>query len=111
MVPHICRWLTRAIGWHRRTVANMITMREVMDGKLASVTMPVLIVWGKQDIMTPPSIAEEMRREMPHSVLVVLDDCGHLAPIECHDRVLAEIERFLSANQPLPSGMHEVPAQ
>jgi pimeloyl-ACP methyl ester carboxylesterase len=33
----------------QRTVTNMITMREVMDGKLASVTMPVLIVWGKQD--------------------------------------------------------------
>ena len=95
----------------QRTVANMITMREVMDGKLASVTMPVLIVWGKQDIMTPPSIAEEMRREMPQSVLAVLDGCGHLAPIECRDRVLAEVERFLAANPPLPAGMHEVVAR
>jgi pimeloyl-ACP methyl ester carboxylesterase len=94
----------------QRTEANMITMREVMDGKLASVTMPVLMVWGKQDIMTPLSIAEEMRREMPQSVLAVLDDCGHLAPIECRDRVLAEIERFLAANPPLPAGMHEVSA-
>ncbi len=94
----------------QRTVTNMITMREVMDGKLASVTMPVLIVWGKQDIMTPPSIAEEMRREMPQSVLAVLDGCGHLAPIECRDCVLAEVERFLAANPPLPAGMHEVVA-
>ena len=95
----------------QRTVTSMITMREVMDGKLASVTMPVLIVWGKQDIMTPPSIAEEMRREMPQSVLAVLDGCGHLAPIECRDRVLAEVERFLAANPPLPAGMHEVVAR
>jgi pimeloyl-ACP methyl ester carboxylesterase len=73
--------------------------------------MPVLMVWGKQDILTPPSIAEEMRREMPQSVLAVLDDCGHLAPIECRDRVLAEIERFLAANPPLPAGIHEVPAR
>ena len=102
----------RAEDWViQRTVANMMTMREVMDGKLAGVTMPVLIVWGKQDITTPPSIAEEMRREMPQSVLAVLDDCGHVAPIECHDRVLAEIERFLAANPPLPAGMHEVPAR
>lgn len=102
----------RAEDWViQRTVANMIAMREVMDGKLASVTMPVLIVWGKQDMMTPPSIAEEMRREMPQSVLAVLDDCGHLAPIECRDRVLAEIERFLAANPPLPAGIHEVPAR
>ena len=102
----------RAEDWViQRTVANMITMREVMDGKLASVTMPVLMVWGKQDILTPIAIAEEMRNEMPQSVLAVLDDCGHLAPIECRDRVLAEIERFLAANPPLPAGMHEVPAR
>lgn len=79
-----------------RTVANMITGREVMDGKLASVTMPVLIVWGKQDVLTPLSAAEALHREMPQSELVVLDGCGHLAPIECHVRVLAEMQRFLA---------------
>jgi len=93
----------------QRTVANMITGREFMDGKLASVTMPVLIVWGKQDVLTPLSVGEAMRREMPQSVLVILDGCGHIAPIECHNRVLQEMQRFLAANPPLPAGMHEVP--
>jgi len=94
----------------QRTVANMITMREVMDGKLAGVTMPVLLVWGKQDTLTPLSVAEAMRREMPQSVLVVLDGCGHIAPIECHDRVLAEMQRFLAANLPRPAGVREGPS-
>jgi len=98
----------RAEDWViQRTVANMITGREFMDGKLASVTMPVLIVWGKQDVLTPLSVGEAMRREMPQSVLVALDDCGHIAPLECHDRVLREMQRFLAANPPLPGGMHE----
>ena len=92
----------------QRTVANMITGREFMDGKLGSVTMPVLIVWGKQDVLTPPSIADELHREMPQSVLVLLDGCGHIAPLECHDRVLAEMQRFLAANPPLPAGVREV---
>ena len=93
----------------QRTLANMITGREFMDGKLAGVTMPVLIVWGKQDVLTPLSVGEAMRREMPQSVLVILDGCGHIAPIECHNRVLQEMQRFLAANPPLPAGMHEVP--
>jgi pimeloyl-ACP methyl ester carboxylesterase len=92
----------------QRTAANMITGREVMDGKLASVTMPVLIVWGKQDVVTPPLIAEAMHREMPQSVLVVLDGCGHVAPVECYKRVLAEMQRFLAAEPPLPAGVHEI---
>ena len=79
-----------------RTVANMITGRELMDGKLAKVNMPALIVWGKQDALTPLAVGEALHREMPQSSLVVLDGCGHLAPIECHDRVLAEMQRFLN---------------
>lgn len=87
----------RAHGWVvQRTVANMATGRELMDGKLGSVTMPVLIVWGKQDTLTPLSVAYEMHREMPQSALAVLDDCGHIAPVECHDRVLQEMQRFLA---------------
>jgi len=90
-----------------RTAANMITGREVMDGKLANVTMPVLIVWGRQDVLTPLAVGEALHREMPQSTLVVLDDCGHLAPIECHDRVLAEMQRFLADKPPLPAGHRE----
>jgi pimeloyl-ACP methyl ester carboxylesterase len=93
----------------QRNVASMISSRELMDGKLAGVTMPVLIVWGKQDILTPLSVGEAMHREMPQSVLVLLDGCGHTAPIECHLRVLEEMQRFLSAIPPLPAGLREVP--
>lgn len=99
----------RAEDWViHRTVTNMLAGRELMDGKVASVTMPVLMVWGKQDVVTPLSIGEAMHRQMPQSVLAVLDGCGHLAPLECHDRVLAEMQRFLLANPPLPAGVHEV---
>jgi pimeloyl-ACP methyl ester carboxylesterase len=102
----------RAEDWViHRTVTNMLTGRELMDGKVASVTMPVLMVWGKQDVVTPLSIGEAMHRQMPQSVLAVLDGCGHLAPLECHDRVLAEMQRFLLANPPLPAGVHEVLAR
>jgi pimeloyl-ACP methyl ester carboxylesterase len=91
----------------QRNVASMIAGRELMDGKLAGVSMPVLIVWGKQDVLTPLAVADAMRREMPQSVLALLDGCGHIAPVECRRRVLAEMQRFLSANPPLPAGVHE----
>jgi len=102
--------LLREESWAiQRTVANMMTGRELLDGKLGDVTMPVLLIWGKQDVVTPLAVADAMHREMVQSVLVVLDGCGHIAPIECHDRVLAEMQRFLDANPPLPAGVHEVP--
>jgi len=103
--------LLREESWAiQRTVANMMTGRELLDGKLGDVTMPVLLIWGKQDVVTPVFVGEAMHREMPQSVMVVLDGCGHITPIECHDHVLAEMQRFLDANPPLPAGARKVPS-
>ena len=94
----------------QRTIDNMMAGRELLDGKLGDVTMPVLLIWGKQDVVTPVFVGEAMHREMPQSLMVVLDGCGHITPIECHGRVLAEMQRFLDANPPLPAGVREVPS-
>jgi pimeloyl-ACP methyl ester carboxylesterase len=110
--PHIPEWLGAGIMRDRKqrnwVVARALdTMRlgqDFLDGKLARVTLPVLLVWGKQDALIPLSVAEAMRREMPQARLDVFDDCGHLAPAECSDRILPELVRFLSANPPEPAG-------
>ncbi|HLJ26868.1 MAG TPA: alpha/beta hydrolase [Candidatus Angelobacter sp.] len=83
------QWITR------RALLSMGEGKDLMDGKLGSVNMPVLIVWGKQDVLTPLSVGEEIHREIPQSTLFVVDGCGHLAPTECADRVVPEMEKFV----------------
>ena len=79
----------------RRSMASMLTLGDVLDGKLQRVTMPVLLVWGTNDRIVPYSVAALMRREMPHAQLVPLEGCGHLAIVECRDRAVPAIVRFL----------------
>jgi pimeloyl-ACP methyl ester carboxylesterase len=79
-----------------RSLDSMIAGKDLMDGRLEGVTMPVLIVWGRQDVLTPLAIAEQMHREMPQSVLFVAEGCGHLAPIECRDQIGPEMQKFLT---------------
>ena len=79
----------------QRAMQSMMTGRDLMKGRVRSVTMPVLLMWGSRDRITPLSAGEEMRRELPHARLVTYPDCGHLALVECRDRTLPEIERFL----------------
>ncbi|HEV2991679.1 MAG TPA: alpha/beta fold hydrolase [Candidatus Angelobacter sp.] len=79
-----------------RSLQSMQTGKDILDGKLQSVKAPVLIVWGKQDVLTPLSIGEAMHKEMPQSVLYVVDGCGHLAPTECQDRIMPEMQKFLT---------------
>jgi pimeloyl-ACP methyl ester carboxylesterase len=86
----------------------MYTGKDLMDGKMDAVKMPVLIVWGDQDVLTPLSIGEHMHDAMPQSVLQVVHGCGHLAPVECSPRVSSGMMQFLNANPPLPAARKEL---
>jgi pimeloyl-ACP methyl ester carboxylesterase len=41
------------------------------------IKQPTCIIWGKQDNVTPPDVAEEMDRQIPNSDLFWIDECGH----------------------------------
>lgn len=88
-------WVTR------RSMASMLTLRDTLDGKLQRVRMPVLLVWGTHDRIVPFSLAARMQQEMPHAELVALQGCGHLAIVECRDRALPAITRFLGRTGPI----------
>ncbi len=92
-----------------RAFKSMGSRVDLLNGKLGSIQSPVLIVWGKQDVLIPLACAEEMRREIPQSSLELFDGCGHLAPVECHERIVPEVLRFLEAEPPLPASTQEFP--
>ena len=79
----------------RRSMKSMLTLRDVLDGRLQRVTMPVLLVWGTNDRIVPYSLAARMQQEMPQAQLVTLQGCGHLGVVECRDRALPAITKFL----------------
>lgn len=78
-----------------RTLKSMFTGKDVMDNHLQELNMPVLIVWGKQDLITPLTLANKLHSQIPHSTLYVVDACGHLAPTLCQGEVAPQIEKFL----------------
>jgi pimeloyl-ACP methyl ester carboxylesterase len=92
-----------------RSLDSMRTGRDLMDGKMQTVTMPVLVIWGKQDVLTPLSVAEGLHRGMPQSLLYVLDGTGHLAPTERSAQIAKEVTSFLKSEPPLSAGVEEIP--
>jgi pimeloyl-ACP methyl ester carboxylesterase len=84
----------------RRSVDSMLTGEDLMDNRLGELKMPVLIVWGKQDMLTPLSLAYEIHAGVPNSQLEVFDGCGHLAPGLCAGRIAPTMLNFLG--QPTP---------
>jgi pimeloyl-ACP methyl ester carboxylesterase len=79
-----------------------------LDGKLAAVTMPVLLVWGALDQLTPLDYGREFHRQIPQSQLVILENCGHMAVLDCRSYAQPEIRAFLAAAQPEQGGVRTV---
>jgi pimeloyl-ACP methyl ester carboxylesterase len=79
----------------RRALASMLTGRYTTDGLLPGLKMPVLIVWGAEDRITPLSQAVKMHNFVPQSQLDVIPGCGHLAPSQCVPQVAPDVVAFL----------------
>lgn len=62
---------------------------------LSGIRVPTLVLCGRQDALTPLRRHEEMHREIPGSELVVLEDCGHLPPMERPREVNAALRGWL----------------
>jgi pimeloyl-ACP methyl ester carboxylesterase len=57
--------------------------------------MPVLLVWGAEDHITPLSQGERMRRLIPQAELAAIPGCGHLAPAECTAQIGPKVVEFV----------------
>jgi len=57
-------------------------IRHNMARELPKLTMPVCLIWGRQDGITPPEVAEEFHQLIPASELFWIDDCGHAPMME-----------------------------
>jgi pimeloyl-ACP methyl ester carboxylesterase len=79
----------------RRAVATMLTGKDTTDQLLPELKMPILIVWGALDRIAPLSQGETMHRLAPQSDLEVFADCGHLAQIQCADRIGPRVVEFI----------------
>lgn len=79
----------------RASMRSALSGRDLLDGKLDRVTMPVLLVWGTDDRIVPFTLAARMQQELPQARLVALEGCGHLAIMECGREAWPPIVDFL----------------
>ncbi|MCH2489445.1 MAG: alpha/beta hydrolase [Flavobacteriales bacterium] len=57
-------------------------IRHNMAKDLPNMETPTCIIWGKNDNVTPPQVADEFHELLPDSSLFWIDKCGHAAMME-----------------------------
>jgi pimeloyl-ACP methyl ester carboxylesterase len=88
--------ISREHAWIiHRAVNSMLSGRDATDALLPTLKMPVLLVWGSEDQITPLSLGETMHSLIPDSRLNLVSGCGHLAPDQCASQIGPGLVEFL----------------
>ncbi len=66
-------------------------IRHNMSSDLPNIETPTLLIWGENDLVTPPEVAVEFNSLLPNSKLIWIKKCGH-APMMEHPK---EFNRIL----------------
>ena len=70
-------------------------IRHNMAKDLPKMTTPVCLIWGKNDSVTPPKVAEEFHELLPNSELFWIDKCGHAPMMEHPDEFNEVLNKWL----------------
>ncbi|MRX45880.1 alpha/beta fold hydrolase [Pedobacter puniceum] len=57
-------------------------IRHNMSKDLHKIKLPVALIWGRNDRITPPEVADEFHNLLPNSELYWIDKCGHAPMME-----------------------------
>ena len=76
-------------------------IRNNLGEELNQIKLPTLLVWGKNDTITPPFVAQEFKKLIPNSELHFVDKCGHAPMMEVPEEFNAILLKFLKKlNEP-----------
>ena len=70
-------------------------IRNNLGEELNQIQQPTLLIWGKNDTITPPFVAEEFNKLIPHSELHYIDKCGHAPMMEVPSEFNGILDAFL----------------
>ncbi len=89
------------LGTAPQTISSLqlaMASRYDFQNELGNFSLPILLICGSEDILTPPKEMKRMADRLPQARFVEVSEAGHMAPLEKPEVVNAEIMSFLQAN-------------
>jgi pimeloyl-ACP methyl ester carboxylesterase len=71
-------------------------IRHNMAKEVHKIEAPTALIWGKNDKITPPDVAEEFNKLIPNSELHWIDKCGHAPMMERPEEFNRLLKGFLN---------------
>lgn len=92
--------LFEAVNDRNKAIRIIITaksaIRHNLEDKLDQISCPTLLVWGKEDRVTPLFVGEKFNKLIKSSSLVIVDECGHAPMMEKPEEFNDILDEFIS---------------
>lgn len=87
--------------WHQAEIENyIVALSKIRDwdieGRLAEITAPSLIIWGSDDIEVPRQYSEHLANTLPNALMTVIPDAGHKSCTDQPDLFNKLVRTFLA---------------
>ena len=83
---------------HLRQIRALLNRRDVRP-LLPTIRCPTLVMVGRQDRWSPLAQHEEIATLIPHAELVVIEDAGHMSPVEQPEQVSNALVQWLGFHE------------
>lgn len=82
------------------TVRTVLTRFPGLETVLPQLTVPTTILMGAEDRLYPVDVGRPFARLAPAATLEIVPACGHLAPLEAPEAVVAALHRLVAVVRP-----------
>jgi pimeloyl-ACP methyl ester carboxylesterase len=91
------RYQTMALreGNRQAFIDRALQIEEDSGKGLERIQIPTLILWGRYDQWIPVEQAENFRKKMPWSQVIIYDNAGHIPHEEIPEATVADAMKFL----------------
>ena len=87
---------------------HALSVRRETCSKLSDLVVPILILVGKEDKITPPNAARLMHDKTQHSTMIIIEHAAHLAnienPHEFNQQLMEFIQRYFAIDKQRHTG-------
>lgn len=73
------------------------TIHNNLEKELANIRAQCCLIWGMNDVITPPEVAEKFNKLIPNSTLYWIDRCGHVPMLETPEIFNTLLDGFLQS--------------
>ena len=90
--PQLSKYLLK--GTSPLVIAGFALAQTDFSKIIGKIKTPTTIIWGREDKIAPPRVAQVLNRRIPHSRLIMIDDAGHtpmVTNIDVTNQILSEV--------------------